>query len=208
MQNWWFKKLVPPPSQQSTTCWNENGLYILASYLCSSWNWIFQEVLPLSRLFFDKRFLHWYETNFSRGSSTKLLLFLCSTQLWGDINKPINFFLLRSATESGCHGIIFTLWFFGFFKECSRKKSSYQNCGIFHDFNIGLFWRHPGQYGNPWSLTGIYLNNVNPFENNNVKRDSNLIGKIWVESRQKTWVKMSQENWVESGWKPWVHSIQ
>ena len=42
-------------------------------------------------------------------------------------------------------------------KPSPRNRYSSQNRGILQNFDVGLFQRHPGQCGNPLSLTGIGL---------------------------------------------------
>ena len=100
---------------------------------------------------------------------------------------------------------------------------SSRNCGIFHNFSVELFRRHPGQCGTPWSLNGMVIEwfdlNQNIIALNVSQIES---GKTWVKYCQKPWAKSGHENWVkpsqnigsnrfgktwvESCQKPWVES--
>ena len=85
------------------------------------------------------------------------LLFLGLTQFWGNPNQSINIFfwgfpLYQVATESGCHSV-----FLGYFSVLDKNNLSSHNCEIFHNFNVGLFLIHPGQFGTHWSLTAMWI---------------------------------------------------
>ena len=108
------------------------------------------------------------------------ICFLQSRQFWGN-PSPIyllsffSFFRCISfpLDKLGCNDILCPTYFSLLFCVLFKNISS-QNCGIFHNFNIGLFWRHPGQCGTPWSMTGMGIEWFDS-KTNCVKRESNNI---------------------------------
>ena len=93
--------------------------------------------------------------NSSRGFPTNLFFPLGPTQFFVS-NNSINFLCVFPLHEGGlvstCPSLYSTI--FEKLKVFSPKTNlSYQNCGIFHDSNVGLFWKHPGQCGTFWTMT-------------------------------------------------------
>ena len=158
---------------------------MLASYLLFVETNVLQEVLPLS----------WNKKN-PRGSSTDMKPKFCKGFPYWDLfvslvkkilrwDQSIKQFLnlfLRVAIGSGCPSD------FSNFKSVLAKNNLIShNCGIIHDFNVGLFWRHPGQCA--WMEWDSH--DVTQIENTCGKCESNWIKKTLVESHQKKWVESS-----------------
>ena len=110
----------------------------------------FSQLLPLIWVEKWKGFVHWVLC-FSFGQHNSEVSLINQWTFW-------LFFLVLPLDDGEVivFYVLISLFCFSFLKSVTVKtKLSFHNCDILHDFNVGLFWRHPFQCGYPWSLTGM-----------------------------------------------------
>ena len=119
-------------------------------------NWKISRSYPTAQSFYIST--TWiYQMKFSRGYPTDIYLPLGLTPFFGSPGKSIKFSSFFCLTiENLWEGLIIPPS--SYFSELIYEKKlvfffkislSSQNCGIFHDFNVGLFRRLPVQCGTP-----------------------------------------------------------
>ena len=105
-----------------------------------------QEVPPLSSFFLISSvpLTEGNNRNFARGSPTVLPFSFVFVFLVNRIGLPL---------DSPFSPLIIII-----FKSVLAKPNfKYQNCGIFHNFSVGIFQRQLGECGNPWSLNEVWF---------------------------------------------------